>query len=476
MKEEKTKVLLINPPRENEIIGNNPSIIEEERGVNPPLGLLYIAGYLDKHSNYDISIIDSQVEKLNYKSLSSRISSIKPNVVGLTAMTMTMIDVIKTARIVRIIDKSIRVVLGGPHVHLFPDETINLENVDYLVLGEGEETFKKLLDGIDDLAKLRKIPGLVFKDNGIIINTGIRPAIKNLDAIPFPARQLVPYKKYTSLLAKKDIATTIFTSRGCPFKCSFCDRPHLGKIFRARSAINVVDELEECTKMGIHEFLFYDDTFTVNRKRVLDICNEIIKRNLDIGWDIRTRVDTINEEIIQHLKKAGCQGIHYGIEAGTEKILKVLNKGITIEKAKNVFDLTRKYKIPILAYFMIGSPSETKDDIYSTFKVIKMLNPDFVHITILTPFPGTKIYFKGLEKGIIKKDYWKEFAENPTPDFIPPHWGEIFTREELNELLIEGYHKYYIRPSYIFKSILKVRSISEFRKKAFAGMKVFCMK
>jgi radical SAM superfamily enzyme YgiQ (UPF0313 family) len=470
------KVLLINPPRENEIIGNNPSIIEEERGHNPPLGLLYIAAYLEKHAGHDITVIDSQVEGLDYESLTERIRSVNPDIAGLTAMTMTLIDVTKTIAIIKSINKNIRVVLGGPHVHLFPDETINLENVDFLVLGEGEVVFKDLLDNIEDLSVLKKIPGLVFKEDGKIVNTGIQPAIKDLDALPFPARHLVPYEKYSSLLSKGDVVTTIFTSRGCPFKCSFCDRPHLGKAFRARSAMNVVDEIEECVKIGINEFLFYDDTFTVNKKRVLDICNEIVSRRLDIGWDIRARVDTVDEEILQHLKKAGCQGIHYGIEAGTEKILKILNKGITISKARQVFDLTRRYNIPVLAYFMIGSPTETKEDIFSTFEVMKALKPDYVHMTILTPFPGTKIYLDGLKNGNIEHDCWRKFAEDPTPDFIPPIWGETFTREELNDLLTEGYRKFYLRPSYILKRIVKVRSFNELKKKTIAGIKVFLMK
>jgi anaerobic magnesium-protoporphyrin IX monomethyl ester cyclase len=250
------KVLLINPPRINEIIGNNPSIIEEERGHNPPLGLLYIAAFLEKHTKYDIKIIDSQVENLDYESLKSRIDSINPDVVGLTAMTMTLIDVIKTISLVKTVNKNIKVVLGGPHAHLFPEETINLKDVDCLVLGEGEEVFKELLYAIDNKTALRKIPGLVFKDNGKIVNTGTRPFITNLDNLPFPARHLVPYKKYTSLLSKGGAVTTIFTSRGCPFRCSFCDRPNLGHLFRARSAINVVDEIEECRKMGIYEYHF----------------------------------------------------------------------------------------------------------------------------------------------------------------------------------------------------------------------------
>jgi radical SAM superfamily enzyme YgiQ (UPF0313 family) len=332
------------------------------------------------------------------------------------------------------------------------------------------------MEHIDDISQLRKIQGLVFRDNGNIINTGIRPPIKDLDKLPFPARHLSPYKRYNSLLSKREISTTIFTSRGCPYQCSFCDRPHLGKQFRARSFTSVVDELEECTQMGIYDFLFYDDTFTVNKQRVIDICNEIIKRKLDISWDIRARVDTINEQILNSLKMAGCQGIHYGVEAGSEKILKVLNKCITIKEAKDVFELTRKYRIPILAYFMIGNPTETIDDIYTTFKVAKMLNSDYVHLTILTPFPGTKIYLDGLRNGIIKRDYWKEFAGNPTPDFVPPHWDEMFTRDELNNLLVKGYKSFYLRPSYIFKRVRRLSSFEEFKKKAFAGFKVCTMK
>ncbi|NQT81072.1 MAG: cobalamin B12-binding domain-containing protein [Candidatus Aminicenantes bacterium] len=469
-------VLLINPPRENEIIGNNPSIIEEERGYSPPLGLLYIAGYLEKYTNHNITVIDSQVEKLDYRSLETRINSVKPDVVGLTTMTLTLIDVIKTIKIIKNINKNIKIALGGSHAHLFPEETINLNNVDYLVLGEGEKTFKELLEKMDDKSALINVQGLVFKNNNKIVNTGIRPLIRNLDEIPFPARRMVPYKKYNSLLTKGNIVTTMFTSRGCPFKCSFCDRSHLGKIFRARSAENVVDELEECTNLGIYEFLFYDDTFAIDSKRVKEICDEITKRKLDIGWDIRTRVDTVDEEMIKNLKKAGCQGIHYGIEAGNEKILKILNKDISLDQAKYVFDLTKKYRIPILAYFMIGNPTETIDDIYTTFKAMRMLNPDYVHLTILTPFPGTKIYLDGLRNGIFKKDFWREFAENPNSDFIPPHWDEIFSRDDLIDLLIEGYRKFYLRPSYIFGRIIRIKSMSELKKKVRAGMKVFALK
>jgi anaerobic magnesium-protoporphyrin IX monomethyl ester cyclase len=470
------KVLLINPPRENEIIGNNPSIIEEERGHNPPLGILYLAGYLVKHTSHEVEILDAQVENVSYGDLRDRVLAARPDVVGITTMTLTLIDVLKTVTTVKETLPETRIVLGGPHVHLFPDETIRLPGVDYLVLGEGEEVLPELLDRLDDRDALRGIPGLVFHDGEEIVNTGVRPCIEDLDALPFPARHLTPYEKYGSLLAAGEVVTTTFTSRGCPFRCTFCDRPHLGKRFRARSAMNVVDEIQECVEMGIRDFLIYDDTFTIKKDRTIDICDEIVRRGLKIHFDIRARVDTTDDVLLGRLKAAGCRGIHYGIEAGTAHILKILNKGITLERAREAFSLTRKHKIPILAYFMIGNPGETLEDIRTTFKVMRQLSPDFVHITVLTPFPGTQIYRDGLERGIIARDVWREFAADPDPSFEPPHWGENFTRPELHELLAQGYKGFYMRPSYVIRRVTQVRSWAEFKRKAKAGLAVFGMK
>ncbi len=344
-----------------------------------------------------------------------------------------------------------------------------------MALGEGERVFLELVNNIDDKNKLAEVKWIVFKRNGKIINTGVQELIKDLDSLPYPARQLVPYQKYSSLMAKRSPITTTFTSRGCPYKCLFCDRPHLGKVFRERSAVNVVDEMQQCYDMGIKEFLVYDDTFTVNRQRVFDVCDEIIKRKLDIGLDIRARVDTVDKDMLKKLRQANCERIHYGVEAGANHILKVLSKGITIEAVKDVFKMTKDIGIATLAYFMIGSPTETAGDIKQTVKLAKSLKPDYVHITIFTPFPATDAYRMGLEQGIIKRDYWLEFAKNPQPDFNPPYWNENFTREQLQELLIKAYKEFYTRPSYIFKSLISLKSVAELKRKAKAGLKVFGM-
>ncbi|MBI5789433.1 MAG: cobalamin B12-binding domain-containing protein [Candidatus Schekmanbacteria bacterium] len=470
------KVLLINPPNHYMTSANTPDFVDTEGGYNPPLGLLYVAAYLQNNSDHQVEILDALVEEMDYGQIEALIRQKQPDVVGITTLTFTLIDVIDTIKTVKKAHSQAKIVLGGPHVHLFPQETINLPGVDFLVLGEGEKTFCYLMNNIDNLEALKRFKGLVFKENGALINTGEAAFIENLDELPYPARLLTSYKKYSSLMAGGALITTMITSRGCPFKCVFCDRPHLGKSFRARSAQNVLQEMEECMKMGIKEFLVYDDTFTLDRKRVFAICQAIIDRKWDISWDIRTRVNTVDEEMLDILKRAHCKRISYGIEAGTDRVLGVLKKGITIEQTKKVIKMTKKKKIDVLAYFMIGSPSETKEEIMQTIALAQELEPDYVHFSILTPFPGTHIYKEGLQNGFIAKDYWREFAQNPTPDFSAPFWEENFSHDELFELIKLAYKSFYVRPAYIIRKLFQVKSFAEFSRKAKAGLKVVFMR
>ncbi len=473
------KVLFINPPSLNELMGNNPEIIESERGYNPPLGILYIAAYVEQYTKHEVRVIDAQVEELSYKKLQKRLEKTDFDIVGITVMTFTLIDVRKTVELIKKTKPEAKIILGGPHASIYPYETHKVFHADFVVIGEGETVFTKILQNLNNINELKKIHGLLFEhENGKVqLNKKLSYITEGeLNNLPFPSRHLTPYKKYSSILAKRTPITTLFTSRGCPYSCSFCNRPQMGKNFRALSPERVVKEIENCLELGIHEFLIYDDTFTIKKDRVKKICKLVVEKQLDIGFDIRARVDTIDEEMLILLQKAGCRGIHYGIEAGTEKILKVLKKGINLNKAKEIFLLTKKHNIQTLAYFMIGSPEETREDINETFIYLKKLNPDFIHLTILTPFPATEIYIKGLMDGQIKKDHWKEFALNPNDNFVPPHWDQFFTKDELEELIVKGYKDFYTRPSYIIKSIFKIKSLGELKRKVKAGLKVFLMK
>ena len=467
------KVLLVNPPQKNLVTNNIPSVVDEERGYNPPLGLLYVAAHARENTPHEIAVLDAVVLELDYPALRERIAAARPDVVGVTATTFTLVDAALTIKLVKEINKDITVVLGGPHPYIYPDESINLPGVDFLVIGEGEEVFSALLNNLRDYDRLRKIPGLVYKDGGEVVNTGLPPLIDDLDSLPFPARDLTPYMKYNSLIAKTQPVTTMITSRGCPYRCLFCDRPHLGKRFRPRSARNVVDEMEQCAGMGIREFLIYDDTFTVNRKRVFDICAEIKSRGLEIGWDVRARVDTVTPDMLAAMKDAGCDRIHYGVESGSPEVIETLRKGITVEQVRRVFRETKDAGISILAYFMIGSPGETRAQMEESMRLAEELGPDYLHLSITTPFPETDLYRMGFERGVLKEDYWREFAADPRPGFIPKVWEEHLNRDELIRMLHKGYKDFYLRPGYIWKRLKGLKSLSDFKAKARAGLKVF---
>lgn len=472
------RILLINVPRWNELVGKNPSIIERHRGFNPPLGLLYLAACLKKTGGCEVEILDTQPSRLTYPQLEKQLQGKYYDIIGISLMTFTLIDAYKTAVLVKKIMPRTKVVLGGSHVHLFPDETIGLDGIDFAFMGEAEYPFLEFVKNFKNPDYFSRIPGLVYRDNDGLIKKNDFFPVEDLDGLPFPQRNMLNIKHYDSLLSKGVHATTIVSSRGCPFKCAFCDRPlsPITSRFRFRSAHNVVDEIEQCcSELGIRDFLFYDDTFTVNRARVFDICEEILTRRLKIRWDIRTRVDMVDEEMLKTLKNAGCIAVHYGVEAASDKILKIIKKNFTVKDVREVFTLTRKVGLETLAYFMIGLPQQDLNDIQQTFSLVKELRPEYAHFTIFSPYPGTELYSLGLEKGVIKKDVWREFARAPDEHFKIPLWEEIFSRQQLYEMIVRFYKSFYLRPSYILSRVIKVHSTYELVKKARAGLSVFSM-
>jgi anaerobic magnesium-protoporphyrin IX monomethyl ester cyclase len=471
-KKSKKKILLFIPPEFNFITAAMPLVLQKNVGFSPPLGLLYIAASIQKYTDWDVKIIDAVAEKLSYKAIEQRIIEESPDAVGISAMTLLWIDCLKLAKIVRKVSPEIKVIMGGPHIHIYPTETIQYDCVDYAMTGEGEESIAELLNAWGDNGVIKKIQGLcVLDESGRIINNPPRPLIQDLDIIAHPQRQFTKYKLYSTSLADGEaFTTTMVTSRGCPYKCTFCDRPNLGKDFRARTANDVVDEMEECANLGIGYIKIYDDTFTVDRKRVMEICAEIERRGLKIKWDIRARVNTISRELLIAMKSAGCELICYGIESGNEGILQILKKGISKHHVVDAFKLTRQVGIKSLAYFMFGSPGEKQAEIQESIRFSKELNPDFCHFSILVPFPATPLYAQGLRDGIIPGDYWKDFVKNPDANFQPPFWIEHLTEDQLYDALRQAYHTFYIRPSYILKRGLQIRTWGDLMKNFRVGM------
>ena len=466
------KVLLVAPPTAHMIQSNVPEAVDEETGAYPPLGLLYVAGYAEKNTSHQVEVLDACLEKLSALQIAGEVKRRAPDVVGIQALTFSLIDVILAAKAIKKACPDVAIVLGGPHVYLYPDETMEIPEVDYLILGEGEHPFAQFLDQLDGPRDFTKVPGLVRRENGRVVKNPPPPLLTDLDALPHPARHLVPYERYYSVLARKTPVTTLMSSRGCPYRCIFCDRPHLGKTFRARSAESVVEEMALCERMGIREVFFYDDTFSISRKRVIAICKALIERGVRVAWDIRARVNTLDEEVLDCLAAAGCARAHLGVEAGTPEILQVLRKDIDLDQTRRVFEQASRRGITTLGYFMIGNPTETREQIEQTVAYARSIRTDFVHFAVTTPYPGTELYRMGLETGILPHDYWREFARDPQPGFRPLLWEEVLTAGELIALLDWAYKSFYRRPAYLFRRVLKVRSWAEFRRQVRAGLKI----
>ncbi len=466
------KVLLVQPPAFNTIIGSVPYFSDEDDGFYPSLGLLYIASHLEKYSSHSVEVLDAVVEQISsYEALEERIRKSNPDIVGIQMLTFTARDALLTARTVKKIDRNIPVVVGGPHPNIYINETIAFDEVDIIVLGEGERIFTDLVNRLSNGENINDMPGIALKDNGKAIINDQKGYIEDLDELPFPARHLTPFKKYYSILGTHATYATMVSSRGCPFRCLFCDRAYHGKIYRKRSAENVVQEMKECENMGIQEIDFQDDLFTFKKERVLEICDLLISGKSKLKWNVRARVDTLDKTLMKKMAEAGCQRMYIGIEAGTPEIQKVLRKNIDLDKAKEVFKWARDYGISTLAYLIIGSPQETKELIARSIKYSIKLNPDFAHIGIMTPYPHTDLYSLGLEKGLYN-DYWREFAKNPFMDFSARYWEEILSKEELIDLLGSAYRSFYLRPTYIIREILKVKTPKELLRKIKGGFQV----
>jgi len=474
----KWRVLLINPPRFGELIGKNPAIVEKHRGFNPPLGILSLAGYLEHHSRFSIQLLDAQPKRFSYEQLEELLQEREADVVGITAMTFTLIDVFKTVRLVRRVMPNAKIVLGGPHVHLYPKETIRHPEVDFLVQGEGEIAFLQLLNNLGNPAAWPHIKGLVYRDaDGGVVDNGIAPATENLDELGMPARHLLPVDDYTSLLGRDNVITTMFTSRGCPYRCTFCDRPYSPVLsgFRWRSARHVADEMERCLSLGIKEAFIYDDTFTVRRDRVFELCDEIERRKIRFRWDVRAHVNTMTPDLIVRMKQSGCDRVHYGVECGNDRMLKVIKKNMTVAKVREVVSWTQQARMEVLCYFIIGQQTETAADIDDTLRLARQLDPNYVHFTVFCPYPGTEIYMQGLESGVIREDVWRKFSEDPRDGFELPVWEENFTRQELREMLVRCYKSFYLRPRYVARNLLRIRRMGELKRKLRAGLSVVTM-
>ncbi|MFH1209744.1 MAG: radical SAM protein [archaeon] len=448
------KILLINPPSKEAKKGYSSAIF-------PPLGLLYIASVL-REGGHSVKVLDLFVlfakKNYNFEKLKAEIIDFKPNIVGVSFFSSNIVYVRNILDIVKEISPKIVTVVGGPHITAVPNYLINLKSADFGVYAEGEFTFLEFVNKLSKQKNITNIKGIIYKKKDKI-EFKVRPYITDLDVLPFPARDLVPMDLYQPSTAsyRQLPATAIITSRGCPFQCLFCHKPIFGNKFRPHSAKRVIEEIETLNKkFGIKDFKIYDDTFTLNRVRVVEICNLLIKKNLGITWNCTTRVDTVDYELLKLMKKAGCYNISFGVEAGSERILKLIKKGITKMQVINVFKWVRELGIESVAFFIIGLPTQTKQEIFETIKFAKQINPDYVQFTLVNPHPDTELYELCKKYGKVAINDWSNFSTYLDIEKELPFVPYTLSERELKRLYRKAYFMFYFRLGYILYMIRKL--------------------
>lgn len=445
-----TEILLINP--------------NEEKTSSPHLGLGYIASYLENKGILP-TIFDRTFS--TWDNLEKVVREMRPKIVGITCNTLLMNQALRAARIVKKIDAGITVVFGGTHPTIMPEEVVRNEDVDIAVIGEGEVTFYEIALGND----LEKINGIAFWENGNLKLTSPRRYEEDIDSFPPPARHMMPMKEYINCKQGRTAwalpvpATTMICSRGCPFPCTFCSSNLIfGKRIRFRSPDNVVKELVFLKKQyGLRGIQFHDDTLTLNKAWLHELCDLMIEKDLALEWFCNARVGTVDQDILRKIESAGCTTITFGVESGSQRVLdEIIKKGTRLEEVRETFAMVRQSTQMMLhATFMLGSPGETVEEIEKTIVFARELNPDVAHFSITIPFPGTELFRMAQDYGKLTFNSWSDFHFFKNAVFE----SKDFDLDYIKKALKRAYWGFYVRPGYVFNQVKNTRSMAQLKRK-----------
>lgn len=438
-------------------------------GLSPVLGLGYIAAAAEK-AGHQVKILDLTVEPSTEISLNQLISDFKPELVGLYLTNITILKGVTVAQTIKKSFSKVPIAIGGPSIDLLPFETLNHHCFDFGLQGEADYTFVDLLNYLQGKQK-EKPQGFVYRENNEIKIHGRPPYILNLDTLPFPARHLYQ-GHYMHIAAKKEPFASMMTSRGCPMRCGFCSKaPHWNRL-RAMSAKKVVEEFKLLYQTGIKEVNVYDDTFTFLRQRTIDICKGIIAAKINILWACRTRVDVVDEELLDYLKKAGCYRLHIGVESGSNQILKLMDKRITKEQVLASSKLIKKFGFEIVGYFMLGYPGETIKTLEETREIIKTMPTDYIELNTFFPLPSSPVYQEILNKGIhtVEKE-WKNYMELKR-ETLPTYYGEEIDKKQVDDYFYKIFREYYFNIKRIFHFIALINTPLRLKNYSRAFMRI----
>ncbi len=450
------KVMLIFPP----VVFS----AESPKQIMPPLGIGYLGAYL--RDDYEVSLLDAAVEGYEFErpaadgfrcygltvsQIKNRVEEFSPDVVGISCLYSSQFEIVREiCKSIKSVSADIITVTGGTHPSFLAQDCLNsCPWLDFIVLGEGEKTFKRLLDSFNRGSSYEDIDGIAFKNKQYTRVNARKNYIENIDEIPNPARDLLNLEKYfeidlpMGLVSRQSPSMNMITSRGCPYECSFCSSSvYWGRKYRMRSAENVLDEMAQLKRMGVKELKFFDDNLTLDKQRAKRIFQGMIERKFNFTWNTPNGIaaQTLDEELIVLMKESGCYEITLAIESGDKKTLRdIIKKPIDLDKTMQAAKMITEHGIDTYGFFIIGFPQETKQGIYNTLKFMEKIKLDRVSLFLANPLPGTEIYNECLKRGYLSEnsvflDYFK--ASFKTEDF---------DRKFLESLRRKWYWKYNLK-------------------------------
>jgi len=432
----------------------------------PALGISYVAANLER-AGYDVKFIDSMALGLTPQETKKAIMDYGPDIVGITAMTVTFLGALEAAKIAK--ECGATVIMGGPHFSIFPRESMFHEEIDYAILGEGEHAMLNLVKAIEEKRSLENITGLIWRDNGTVrVN---EPAIiDDLESLPIPARHLTPFNSYQLIGARKPFAT-LLTQRGCPFRCGYCATDNPMRKVRFRKVESVLDEMELLVNdFGTREMNFAVETFTLKKDFTVALCEGILKRKIKVRWQAPTRVDCVDLELLRLMHRAGCWQLRFGIESGNQKILDLMRKNVTLEMIESAVDITKKAGMRTVGYFILGYIDENAQSVENTINFAKKLDLDSAVFYLGVPYYKTNFHELALERGLIDENYWTEWVMGKRTDPLP------FLIPDAEKWLQKAYSDYYYRPKYVLKRLLSIRSPQDACENLVAGSSMLLSK
>ncbi len=462
------KIILVNPPYGfGDLVGKSRSM-KIVMNVIQPLGLGYIAALLER-DGYEVRIEDSQCLGYNHRTLIDRVKSFCPDILGISATTPTFGSCLLTAQMFKKSLPKVPVIIGGAHVSALPQETMAYDCFDVGVIGEGDYTTLELVKHIEKngLNRLGEVAGIAFRHNGQFYLTERRSFIKNLDELPLPARHLLPqlHMYHPAPTSYKRLPNAhVFSARGCAgTRCVFCDRGGFGFSVRFRSVENLFEEIEELVNVyGARDLKIYDDTFTLDKKRVLKICDEFKKRQIDLPWCCLARTNTVNREVLKAMKDAGCWEVLFGLESMDQNVLSSLMKYTTVEQNIQAVKLCHEIGISVRANFIVGTPYDSLETMEGDLQGAIKLNMDFAHFNKFEPYPGSELY-----QTLAKEGYTYDFTKWESHHDLKGAFMYIpkgITEEQYRDWLVNAHKRYYLRPRYILRQMASIRSAEDIKR------------